>query len=209
MADDLMSIRLNRSHFLFQEEHVTHENGTIDGLKEAIITLHGLKFRETNILKIVDESLTKLSRRENVNIILKSMLENEAVWIDHEQIVMALVDLEQNAVEAMPDGGTLTILVEGDERQIMLLLTDTGKGIPEENIPLLFTPFFTTKPVGDGTGLGLPQVYATVKAHRGDISIQSNADPKKGPTGTIVQITLPRSQTFQREQSKIILHEEE
>jgi len=171
--------------------------------------LHGPKFRETNILKIVNESLAKLSRRKNVNIILKSMLESEAVWIDHEQIVVALADLEQNAVEAMPDGGTLTISVEGDARQITLLLTDTGKGIPEENIPLLFTPFFTTKPVGDGTGLGLPQVYATVKAHRGDISIQSNADPKKGPTGTIVQITLPRSQTFQREQSKIILHEEE
>jgi len=171
--------------------------------------LHGPKFRETNILKIVNESLAKLSRRKNVNIILKSMLESEAVWIDHEQIVVALADLEQNAVEAMPDGGTLTISVEGDARQITLLLTDTGKGIPEENIPLLFTPFFTTKPVGDGTGLGLPQAYATVKAHRGDISFQSNADPKKRPTGTTVRITLPRSQTFQREQSKIILHEEE
>lgn len=171
--------------------------------------MYGLKLRKTSILKIVDESLAKLSRRENVNIILQSMLENEAVWIDHEQIVMALVDLEQNALEAMPDGGTLTILVEGDTRQIALLLMDTGKGILEENIPLLFTPFFTTKPIGDGTGLGLPQTYATVKAHHGDISIKSNADPENGPTGTTVQITLPRSQDYQKELSEIILHEEE
>ena len=171
--------------------------------------MRGLKLKETNILKIVEDSLTKLSRRDNVDVILRSFLEDETVWIDHEQMVTALLDLEQNAIEAMPAGGLLTIILAGDERQVIIELTDTGKGIAEENIPLLFTPFFTTKPGGDGTGLGLPSAYAAVKAHRGNISIISNADPKKGPTGTAVRITIPRRQVLQDKQARLIVHEEE
>lgn len=169
----------------------------------------GLKFRKTNIVKIIEGSLSKLSIHNGVAIELKSFINDEAVWIDHEQMAIVFFDLARNAVEAMPGGGTLTITVEGNERQLAITLTDTGEGIAEENMPLLFTPFFTTKPVGDGTGLGLPLAYATIKAHRGDISIESNTDPKKGSTGTTIRITLPRSQVFQKEQSKIIIHEEE
>lgn len=171
--------------------------------------MFGLKLRETNIIEIIEESLAKLSHQTQVIVTLRSFLEDEAVWIDHEQMVTVFFDLGKNAVEAMPNGGTLTITVKGDERQVAITLVDTGAGIAEENIPLLFTPFFTTKPVGDGTGLGLPQAFAAIKAHRGDISTDSNNDPKKGPTGTTVRITLPRSQVFQKELSKIILHEEE
>jgi signal transduction histidine kinase len=171
--------------------------------------LFGLKLRETNILKIIEDSLAKLPRHGNVSIKLKYFLENDAVWIDYEQMVTALFDLEQNAIEAMPDGGSLIITVEGDEHQVSITLADTGVGIAEENIPLLFTPFFTTKPTGDGTGLGLPSAYAAVKAHRGNVTIESNADPNKGPTGTTVRITLPRRQVFQAEESKMIVHEED
>ncbi len=167
-----------------------------------------LKLRETNIIKIIEDSLSKLSSQNHVAIKMNSSLNDEAVWIDHEQMVTCFFDLEQNAMEAMPDGGLLTITVEGDQRQVTITLTDTGTGIAEENMPLLFTPFFTTKPVGDGTGLGLPQAFATIKAHRGDISIESNACPQKGPTGTKVRIMLPRSQIFKDEQVKVIVHEE-
>ena len=171
--------------------------------------MFGLKLRGTNIIKIIEESLSKLSIHDSIAIQLKSSISDEAVWIDHEQMVTVLRDLEQNAVEAMPGGGSLTITIEGDERQVVITLTDTGAGIAEENIPLLFTPFFTTKPVGDGTGLGLPSAYAAIKAHRGDISIDSNSDPKKGPTGTAVRITLPRRQILQTKESVMIVHEEE
>ncbi len=171
--------------------------------------MQGLKFRKTNIIEILHDSLNKLSHPDTVTIELKSTLHDEAVSIDHEQMVNVFSDLSRNAVEAMPDGGSLTIQVEGDEKQVTIEITDTGVGIAEENMPLLFTPFFTTKPVGDGTGLSLPQAYACVKGHHGDISIESNADPKKGETGTTVKITLPRSQAYQKELSKIILHEED
>lgn len=171
--------------------------------------MHGLKLRKTSILHVIEESLEKLAHRNRVTVELKSSLEDEAVWIDCEQMAGVFLDLERNAMEAMPGGGSLIITARGDERQVTVILADTGAGIAEENIPLLFTPFFTTKPIGDGTGLGLPSAYAAVKAHRGDMTIESNADPKKGPTGTTVRIMLPRSQVYQKEQSKIILHEEE
>lgn len=168
----------------------------------------GLKLRETNLIKVIEESLSRLSHSDGVTVRLDSSLESEAVWIDHEQMATVFLDLERNAVEAMPGGGLLTISVKGDERQVSVVFIDSGKGIAADNIPLLFTPFFTTKPVGDGTGLSLPQAFATVKAHRGDISIESNADPEKGPTGTTVRITLPRRQILQDNQSRMILHEE-
>ena len=167
-----------------------------------------LKLRETNIIKIIEDSLSKLSSQNHVAIKLNSSLDDEAVWIDHEQMVTTFFDLEQNAFEAMPDGGLLTITVEGDQRQVTITLTDTGTGIAEENIPLLFTPFFTTKPVGDGTGLGLPQAFATIKAHCGNIYIKSNTDVQKGTTGTTVRIVLPRRMFLQDKQGKVIVHEE-
>ncbi len=171
--------------------------------------MHGLKLRKTSILHVIEESLEKLAHRHRVTVELKSSLEDEGVWIDGEQMAAVFLDLEQNAVDAMPGGGSLIITAGGDERQVTVTLADTGAGIAEENIPLLFTPFFTTKPIGDGTGLGLPSAYAAVKAHRGDISITSNTDPRKGATGTTVRIILPRQQTFQAREAKMIVHGEE
>ena len=171
--------------------------------------MHGLNLREANIIQIVRESMARLSRYDNVEINIKSFLEDEAVWIDHEQIVTVFYDLARNAVESMPDGGTLTIMLGGDERKVLITLADKGSGIAEENMPLLFTPFFTTKAIGEGTGLGLPLAFAAIKAHSGSISIESNADPNKGPTGTNVIIKLPRKQKVPTQEAKVILHEEE
>ena len=72
------------------------------------------------------------------------------------------------------------------------MVTDTGVGIPRENMDKLFDPFFTTKQVGKGTGLGLAVTHGIVKMHRGQISVESNADPAAGPTETTFIVTLPR-----------------
>jgi len=171
--------------------------------------VHGLRFRETRIAKIIADSLRAANLPDNVEVIVESALEDDKAWIDHERMASVLTDLERNAAEAMPGGGRLTISQAGDETCVTLQVRDEGQGISGENLPLLFTPFFTTKPVGDGTGLSLPQAYATVKGHSGDIAVVSNADPSQGPTGTTVSITLPRKQTFQAPEAKMILHEEE
>ena len=74
--------------------------------------------------------------------------------IDPDQMVQVLTNLYTNAQQAMPDGGTLTIDLSDDPETVTIKVTDTGVGIPEENMPKLFDPFFTTKQVGMGTGLG-------------------------------------------------------
>jgi CheY-like chemotaxis protein len=109
----------------------------------------------------------------------------------------------QNAVEAMPDGGTLTVRAEnrhidgenGDAGiglkpgdYVHIALEDKGKGIPEEHLPKLFDPYFSTKPMGvqKGMGLGLATAHAIVKGHGGEITVQSTPD-----VGTTVSIYLP------------------
>ena len=107
-------------------------------------------------------------------------------------MMQVLTNLEKNAVEAMPAGGQLTVSVEGDKEEISFLVKDTGTGIAKENMDKLFTPFFTTKEMGKGTGLGLALIYGIVKMHKGKIHVDSNDDPAAGPTGTTFRITLPR-----------------
>ncbi|HSW44092.1 MAG TPA: [Fe-Fe] hydrogenase large subunit C-terminal domain-containing protein [Phycisphaerae bacterium] len=128
------------------------------------------------------------------NVILKAEHECGAreAEIDRDQIAQVLTNLISNALAAMPDGGPLTIRTGGDEHNVRIAVADTGIGIPEENRASIFTPFFTTKPVGKGTGLGLAVTYGIVKMHRGQIEVASNANPAKGPTGTTFTVILPR-----------------
>ncbi len=74
----------------------------------------------------------------------------------------------------------------------MLTIADQGTGIATEHLEKLFSPFFTTKQVGKGTGLGLAVTHGIVKMHRGQIAVESNVDPAKGPTFTTFTISLPR-----------------
>ncbi|HNV51398.1 MAG TPA: HAMP domain-containing sensor histidine kinase, partial [Tenuifilaceae bacterium] len=89
--------------------------------------------------------------------------------------------------------GSLTVEVDDSNDEIIFKVIDTGTGISEENMDKLFTPFFTTKGIGKGTGLGLATTYGIVKMHKGKIEVDSNIDPTKGPTGTTFKIIIPRT----------------
>ena len=93
-----------------------------------------------------------------------------------------LLNLIQNAMDAMPQGGTLTIRGARTTSEIHLEIQDTGSGIPVEQLPLLFTPFHTTKP--EGTGLGLYVVQQIVEAHEGKVAVMSQLG--QGATFTIL-----------------------
>jgi signal transduction histidine kinase len=94
----------------------------------------------------------------------------------------------QHAVDAMPQGGTLTLRGLRAGSQIQLEVTDTGRAIPEDEVPLLFTPWHTTKP--KGTGLGLYVVQEIMAAHEGTIAVRSALG-----TGTTFIMTLLRAVT--------------
>ncbi len=107
---------------------------------------------------------------------------------DGGQIQQALIVLATNAIDAMPDGGTLTFRVFSKGSRVCLEIEDTGSGIAPENVSKIFEPFFTTKEVGKGTGLGLSVCYGIVSEHGGRLSVRSNVGK-----GTTFSIFLPAS----------------
>ncbi len=112
--------------------------------------------------------------------------------LDEDQIVQVLTNLVTNAQDAMPAGGVLTIRATDTPTQIVISVSDTGCGIARENLSRIYSPFFTTKKIGKGTGLGLAVSYGIIKMHSGDIQVETNADPAAGPTFTTFTIRLPR-----------------
>lgn len=118
---------------------------------------------------------------------------------DGGQIQQAVIALATNAIDAMPNGGKLGFYVRQDPRRVIIEVSDTGIGIPTEDLPRIFEPFFTTKEVGKGTGLGLAVCYGIVSEHSGRISVRSS--PRKGTTFTIslpLQAPITNVQTISR-----------
>jgi PAS domain S-box-containing protein len=98
----------------------------------------------------------------------------------------AFMNLAVNAFDAMPRGGTFRVRTFQDGDRVCLEVADTGEGIPADILSRVTDPFFTTKPQGRGTGLGLAMVYGTVKAHGGSLDIQSEVGK-----GTRIRLHLP------------------
>ncbi|MEO7539290.1 MAG: ATP-binding protein [Pyrinomonadaceae bacterium] len=107
---------------------------------------------------------------------------------DSGQIQQAVIALATNGIDAMPSGGKLSFNVFGRGNRVVIEVTDTGGGIPTENMPKIFEPFFTTKEVGKGTGLGLAVCYGIISEHGGRLSVRSNVGK-----GTTFSIFLPAS----------------
>ncbi len=105
---------------------------------------------------------------------------------DPGQLQQAIITLASNAVDAMHGGGVLTISSRRDGDNLLVEVSDTGVGIPPENITKIFEPFFTTKEVGQGTGLGLAVCYGILTEHGGSLDVQSAPE-----AGTTFTITLP------------------
>jgi len=151
-----------------------------------------VEHKTVNIVDMLNNFIRTVRVPENIIIKIDNRLENPNAEIDRDQIIQVITNLVNNSITAMPDGGTITILAEGDKSNVKISVKDTGTGIPKEYLSKVFEPFFTTKKIGHGTGLGLSIIYGIVKMHNGDIKVESNTDPEKGPRGTNFRITLPR-----------------
>jgi signal transduction histidine kinase len=112
------------------------------------------------------------------------------ITADAGQLYQVLVNLVVNAMQATPDGGRITIRTSAHEDGIGLCVEDTGVGMSEDTLKQIFTPFFTTKEVDEGTGLGLAVVQGIVSSHGGTISVDSTEG-----RGSRFDITLPLTRT--------------
>lgn len=95
------------------------------------------------------------------------------VRMDHVQFAQVISNIVLNAVAAMPKGGNITLSTEQTVGLVVINITDTGTGISEADLKKIFQPFFTTKPTGEGTGLGLSVVHGIMKGHGGSVAASS------------------------------------
>lgn len=148
--------------------------------------------QEISIVKLTENSIAGVVFPDNIKAVIDDHTTNPDAFIDSEQMTQVLTNLFRNAIDAMPDGGTLTVCLEDTPSDVIFSVSDTGTGITEEDKPKIFEPFYTTKGIGQGTGLGLATTYGIVKMHKGQITVETNTNAKKGPTGTTFRIILPR-----------------
>jgi signal transduction histidine kinase len=180
---------------------------SIDGLKTIRESASKANTIVTDLLKFARQSTPEMQSRDMRDTIesvmrlteyltRKGKVEVEAILperavmatYDPQQIEQVLINLLTNAVQAMPDGGTLTFDLSQSDDDVVLKVTDTGVGIPKENFARIFDPFFTTKPEGEGTGLGLSVSYGIITRHGGHIDLSSTVG--EGTTFTIHIPTL-------------------
>jgi len=138
------------------------------------------------IVKAAARLVTHQQRGDNIQIDVEAAAGLPNVSGDVGQLQQAVVALATNAIDAMPDGGTLTLRASRSASRVLVQVSDTGIGIAPENMTKIFDPFFTTKDVGRGTGLGLAVCYGILSDHGGRLDVRSSVG-----IGTTFTITLP------------------
>jgi two-component system, NtrC family, sensor kinase len=138
------------------------------------------------LIKGAARLVTHQQRGDAIQIEIEAQANIPMVSGDMGQLQQAVVALATNAIDAMPDGGTLTLRAIHKGSRVLVQVTDTGNGIAPENMTKIFDPFFTTKDVGKGTGLGLAVCYGILSDHGGRLDVRSSIG-----VGTTFTITLP------------------
>jgi signal transduction histidine kinase len=153
-----------------------------------------------NLNQIVEEGVYFLEARckkAGIDLTLTLQTGLPMITADPMQLRQVVVNLVVNAIQAMPDGGNLSISTAFRDEFIWLNISDTGEGMTREVRERIFEPFFTTKDVGGGTGLGLPIVYGIVTSHGGEVLVESQSGE-----GTSVKIKLPLDEQEEQDQGE-------
>jgi PAS domain S-box-containing protein len=171
---------------------ITKASSIIENLLKFARSPERVEATRMELCGVIDDTLalvTNQARLQNVSIKRSKPVERFYFYGLAGLLPQAFMNLFLNAVNAMPHGGTLSVRLEPTENEAMIVITDTGHGIPVSDLPYIFDPFFTTSHMGEGTGLGLSICQSIIKQHLGSIEVESS--PGKG-TSFIVR--LPRIQ---------------
>lgn len=142
-----------------------------------------------DISKIIEEGLHFLEPRcvsSGIELVRSLSRDLPEITADPSQLNQVLVNLVVNAIQAMPNGGTLRIAAFLENKSIKLVVEDTGIGMSEDVLKQVFIPFFTTKDIDMGTGLGLPVAHGIITSHGGTIDVTSTVGE-----GTRFELQLP------------------
>jgi hypothetical protein len=179
-----------KKHFDIIQRNTDNANRIIKELLD-FTSPKEMEFKSGNAAKVLNHiGLLIKSRCENQKVtLIIDIAENlPPIMLNEKKLEEAILNFVSNSIEAMGAGGRLEISASGDEPaaagQLIILIKDTGSGIPEENKDKVFEPFFTTK--DEGTGLGMSLSYHIIESHSGRLSLQS-----KPGSGTTIEIRLP------------------
>jgi PAS domain S-box-containing protein len=201
-----MNVILGRAEYLLQR---TADEGMKKGLATIVTQIERITKVMNQLLvfarrkqpdrqvvdlgEIVEDSLEMFQERMTHNrITVEKAIEANvpSIHADRDQLVQVLINLVTNSLHAMPEGGRLRLSLDRENSHVLLGLSDTGHGMPEEVRSKIFEPFFTTKDFGKGTGLGLTVVKGIIEEHGGTIAVESVVDK-----GTTFWIRLPLDRT--------------
>ncbi len=174
------------------DRHGSRIAETIQGML-AFARRSEFEFAPTDVNSVIGDAVTlveSLFARQGIRVqlFLDRSLPRARASAQHLQQVF--LNLVNNAHDAMPDGGTITLRTYRNGSRLVAEVRDTGLGIPPEIQPRIFEPFFTTKDVGKGTGLGLAVSYGIVRAHGGDLTVESRPGD-----GAVFRVVLPGEAT--------------
>jgi signal transduction histidine kinase len=159
------------------------------------------RLRRVDVNRVLEDTLQLLEtqlRHSRVEIVRQYGDALPHVYGNAGQLQQVFTNLLLNARDAAPDGGTVTLRTRGDDETgaVTIEVEDDGIGIAPENVARIYDPFFTTKGVGRGTGLGLAVSYGIVQEHQGHISVESMPG-----RGTTFRVTLPTADARTRLQA--------
>ena len=158
-----------------------------------------LKTTQVNLNQVVEDGLYLLEARcakRGIELVRSLSPDLPEITADPAQLNQILVNLVVNSAQVMPEGGRLTVGTLAREDHVSLIVEDTGIGMSEEVIKQIFIPFFTTKDVDQGTGLGLAVVHGIVTSHGGTIKVES-----KVGRGTRFEVQLPITESQDAKES--------
>ena len=188
-------------HALLQKMHRQTERATniVGNLLNFSRTGNSTDFNELDINKLLNDTLQLLEpqlRKSAVNIVKDYCDDPPLVYGNGGKLQQIFTNLILNARDAMFSGGTITLATSvSDHGEIVIRVSDTGEGIPKENLGRVFDPFFTTKGVGNGTGLGLAVTYGIVQEHGGTIEVKSETG-----SGAVFTLVFPPA-SYQRQRA--------
>jgi two-component system NtrC family sensor kinase len=186
-AEDMSSEDPNRENLLEVIRQTERCRDIVKGLLEFSRQSKG-NTEPVDLNKVLQDTLSLIGKQAlffNINVVSRLAPDLPPVIADRSQFQQVFINILMNAVQAMNERGTITIStrVNPAGKSVEVAISDTGRGIPPDQIGRIFDPFFTTKEGGHGTGLGLSIAYGIITTHGGNISVESETG--KGSTFTV------------------------
>jgi two-component system, NtrC family, sensor kinase len=189
-------------HALLQKVRTQAERATniVNNLLNFSRTGSATEFCEVDVARVFDDTLQLLEpqlRRSQIEIVRSYDKDAPEAYANAGKLQQVFTNLILNARDAIPDGGSIIVATgTAEDGSLVAEISDTGIGIAPENVAKIYDPFYTTKGVGQGTGLGLAVSYGIIQEHAGRISVDS--EPGRGTT---FRITLPTARVRTRLQA--------